>query len=377
MEPDQQKNQISIERLRKLEPIASLSSTRIEELVALSYVERLGVGVCLFREGDVDNQTVYLLNGDVQLSASDGSVDRVVTSKMAEAKFPLDDKQPKQVTAVALSNVEILRIDNNILDYVVTWDQLTLPDPPPRKPKSAAKTPSPAEAPVAAPASVDTPASEGPRKGEWVGRMKHIMAFRSMPPANVKALLERMEPMEVKAGDVVVRQGDSGDFYYVLTKGKAAVTRTVELAELEAGAAFGEEALISGGERNATVTMETDGTVMRLSKQDFDALLREPLVNWVSPEEARKLLMKGARWLDVRHPREFQHQRLPGAINIPLHELRANMGELNPEYHYVCYCKTGRRSSAAAFLLSQKGYKASVLRGGLQVLPHGQEKAKP
>ncbi|MEJ2509687.1 MAG: rhodanese-like domain-containing protein, partial [Gammaproteobacteria bacterium] len=137
---------------------------------------------------------------------------------------------------------------------------------------------------------------------------------------------------------------------------------------------FGEEALISGGERNATVTMETPGVVMRLAKSDFDELLKEPLIDWVSPEEARQLVAEGAYWLDVRHAREYQHQRLPSAINIPLHELRSRIGELDKTRRYVCYCKTGRRSSAAAFLLTQNGFKASVLRGGLQVLPHRQEK---
>jgi len=412
-------NSVTTDRLRKLEPMASLSPSRLAELVSLSYIERLGVGVCLFREGDVDNQMVYLLEGDVQLSSSDGSIDRVVSSRLEEAKFPLDDKQPKQVTAVTLSNVEVLRIDNNILDYVVTWDQLTLPEPAPmaggqgegpgnkdeekagvpsRKatgPQASGAVPAMSQ-PAAAPPSAQTgsraqsplgstkasltgPAGEaGPEPGrpprrDWVARMRHIMAFRNMPPANVKALLERMERVRVRPGEVVVQQGDEGDYYYVLTDGKARVTRTVELAELEPGATFGEEALISGGERNATVTMETPGVVMRLAKSDFDELLKEPLVDWVSPEEARQLVAQGAYWLDVRHAREYQHQRLPSAINIPLHELRSRIGELDKERRYLCYCMTGRRSSAAAFLLTQSGYKASVLRGGLQVLPHRHE----
>jgi len=410
-------NQVTTDRLRKLEPMASLSPSRLAELVSLSYIERLGVGICLFREGDVDNQMVYLLEGDVQLTSSDGSIDRVVSSRQDEAKFPLDDKQPKQVTAVSLSHVEVLRIDNNILDYVVTWDQLTLPEPPAKskartKAERAAAQAEPPEADSAPAASPDHSAAAStmgsttasptgqadaganadagtepgtgsapepgrPPRRDWVARMRHIMAFRNMPPANVKALLERMERVPVRAGEVVVQQGDDGDYYYVLTDGKARVTRTVELAELEPGATFGEEALISGGHRNATVTMESAGTVMRLAKQDFDELLKEPLIDWVPPEEARTLVAQGAAWLDVRHAREYQHQRLPGAINIPLHQLRSHIGELDKQRHYLCYCKTGRRSSAAAFLLSQHGYKASVLRGGLQVLPHRQESKGP
>ena len=194
------------------------------------------------------------------------------------------------------------------------------------------------------------------------------MAFKSMPPANIKQLLGRMESMPVHKGDTIVSQGEAGDYYYVLTEGKAKVTRTVELATLEPGRSFGEEALLSGSKRNASVTMETDGMVMRLSKTDFNELLKEPLLTRVSPEDARLRVVKGDQWLDVRHAKEYHHSHLPDAINIPLHELRLRMDELDKNIPYIVYCGTGRRSSAAAFLLVQKGFNVSVLNGGVQVM---------
>ena len=199
--------------------------------------------------------------------------------------------------------------------------------------------------------------------------MHHIMAFKNLPPANIKALLQRMERIQVKEGDVIVSQGSPGDYYYVLVDGAARVTRTIELATLKPGASFGEEALVTGTERNATVTMIKPGAVMRLAKADFDELLREPMVNRVSPDEARAQIEKGARWLDVRHAREFSHGHFENALSIPLHELRVRMGELDKSIPYICCCRTGHRSSAAAFLLVQKGFRASVLTGGIQVMP--------
>ena len=86
-------------------------------------------------------------------------------------------------------------------------------------------------------------------------------------------------------------------------------------------------------------------------------------------DEAREKVNEGALWLDVRFAKEFNHRCLHKAVNIPLHELRQRMTELDKSQLYICYCKTGKRSSAAAFLLSQSGYNVSVLRGGLQVLP--------
>ena len=90
------KTQVSVDRLKQLEPISALSDARLEELVSLSYVDRVGLGVSLFREGDVDNQTIYLLDGDVQMTSSDGRIDKLISSRSQEAHFPLDDSQPRQ-----------------------------------------------------------------------------------------------------------------------------------------------------------------------------------------------------------------------------------------------------------------------------------------
>jgi len=392
---------ITPERLRKLEPLSNLSDERLQELVTLSSVERMPIGVSLFREGDIDNQTVYLLEGDVQLSSSDGKVDRVLTGKQPEALYPIDDSQPRQVSCAALSRVDVLRVDNSVLDYMMMWDQMAASEeaeaeallqeakasapqadkaeteapkqaPPPASPKKSKdaqqnKTESSATKPSA---ESDVPAQTvaADEDRSWIRKMRHIMAFKNMPPANIKGLLEKMETIMVEAGDVIVNQGEPGDYYYVLTEGEAMVTRMVELASLEPGASFGEEALVSGTTRNATVTMKSDGLLMRLSKDDFNALLKDPMLDRVTPDDARARVNKGALWLDVRHAKEFAHSHLPKSINIPLHEMRIRMEELDNKKHYVCVCSTGRRSSAAAFLLVQNGFQASVLNGGLKIM---------
>src|SRR5947208_1725786 len=126
-----------------------------------------------------------------------------------------------------------------------------------------------------------------------------------------------------------------------------------------------EEALVSEARRNATVTMKTDGALLRLSRKDFAELLREPLLHRLSAEEARDKIARGAQWVDVRYPSEYQYDKLAGAINIPLSEIRNAFGVLDKGKEYVLYCQSGRRSAAAAFLLAQRGYRAFVLAGGL------------
>ena len=367
------KKAITIEQLKQLEPIAALSAERLQELMPLSYIEHLGLGANLFREGDIDNQTVYLLEGDVQLTSSDGKIDKIISHKDPQARFPLDDSQPRQASCSALMRVEIVRIDNSVLDYMMMWDQMAVSEATPTATQQTAVT-NKGKIPdiPTQPAHTDTiimtePVSDDEDRS-WIRKMRHIMAFKSMPPANIKQLLGRMESVPVYKGDTIVTQGEVGDYYYVLTEGEAKVTRTVELATLEPGRSFGEEALLSGSKRNASVTMLTDGVVMRLSMTDFNELLKEPLLARVSPDEARLRVAKGAQWLDVRHAKEYHHSHLPKAINIPLHELRLRMDELDKNIPYICYCGTGRRSSAAAFLLVQKGFQACVLNGGVQVM---------
>jgi rhodanese-related sulfurtransferase len=139
----------------------------------------------------------------------------------------------------------------------------------------------------------------------------------------------------------------------------------IKLAELNVGDTFGEEALIAEAKRNATVTMVTDGVLMRLNKQDFRELMNAPLLQWVNPEQARKITERGGRWLDVRLPSEHQNLGIEGAQNVPLYLIRLKLSTLDRAKPYIVYCDTGRRSSAAAYILVERGFDAYVLTGGL------------
>src|SRR4029078_5373850 len=110
------------------------------------------------------------------------------------------------------------------------------------------------------------------------------------------AIFMRLQQVNYKAGDVVIKQGEEGDFFYVITRGKCIVTREtplnqegIRLAELQVGDTFGEEALISEAKRNATVAMETDGSLMRLGKDDLKTLLNEPMLRQVDPRRGEQI----------------------------------------------------------------------------------------
>jgi ATP-binding cassette subfamily B protein len=82
-------------------------------------------------------------------------------------------------------------------------------------------------------------------------------------------------------GDVIVKQGDPADSFYVLTTGRARVVKNrpdgeeIPLAVLKPGDSFGEAALAEGGTRNATVRCSTAVDVLRIDRDDFLQLVSE------------------------------------------------------------------------------------------------------
>jgi rhodanese-related sulfurtransferase len=207
---------------------------------------------------------------------------------------------------------------------------------------------------------------------DWMTRILQTRAFHRIPPANIQAMFMRMESVSYKPGEKVIEQDAEGDYFYIIKEGRCLVTRStpanpngVKLATLSVGDSFGEEALISDSKRNATITMLTDGHLMRLNKEDFNSLLNEPLLNWVDYDEGKKLVAEGAVWFDVRLPTEHKAKHIKGSINIPLIFLRMKANSLDTDKKYVIYCDTGRRSSAASFLLNEKDIETYVLRDGV------------
>ena len=76
-------------------------------------------------------------------------------------------------------------------------------------------------------------------------------------------------------------------------------------------------------------------------------------------------MAKGGTWLDVRLPSEYEHWHLEPSLNVPLYFIRLKIKTLDPAIRYVVVCDNGRRSSAAAYILSERGFDTYVLQGGI------------
>lgn len=332
--------------LKTLVPISSLVPANFQKLADKTFIEELPPGQTLFKQGDIDNWTFYVLSGEIVLTPRTGAA-RSVAGGTDMAKHPLAAPQPRAFTATAKTPVSFIRVEAQWLDVLLTMDQQV--------------------------AGYEVTEFEG--DGEWIMKLLQSKTFLKLPTTNIQNLLARLQEVQAKAGEVVIKQGDKGDYYYIIQQGRCQVTRRasdkaegVPLAELKEGDSFGEEALLSDAPRNATITMLSDGVLMRLSKTDFAQLMQEPLVNWLAQADGVAMVRAGAGLIDVRLENEYKNGNIKGSINMPLYMVRLKAETLDMKRKYVLYCDTGRRSAAAAFLLGERGFDVYVLKGGMGAL---------
>jgi CRP-like cAMP-binding protein len=338
--------QIKLGQLKVFSPLDGFKIDNLSALAKKTKIRQAEPGHALFREGDAEKRTVYIISGTVNLSENDSPV-KAITGGTDEARNPLAPMLPRRYTCKAHDQVEYLSIDSDLLDVMLTWDQTGSYE-------------------------VSELRNVTGVSDDWMTTLLQTKAFHKIPPANIQAIFMRLQQVNYRAGDVVIKQGDEGDYFYVITRGTCLVTREtplnkegIKLAELVIGDTFGEEALISDAKRNATVLMETDGSLMRLGKDDFKTLLNEPMLDWVDADQADAIIAEGGIWLDVRLPSEFEAYHRDAAVNIPLYFIRLKFKTLDPARKYVVCCDTGRRSSAGAFILNERGFTTYVLKGGL------------
>ena len=342
---------VDIALLKRFTPLMGMKQRNLASLAAKVVVRRLEAGRVLFREGDVDSRTYWIVSGTVELRRGTQSV-ALIRGGSDQATLPLVPSNPRVHSVRAVDNIEYLAIDSELLDVMITWDQTGTYE-------------------VAELQAQLNSIGED----DWMSILLQNRVLQRLPPEKLQLLFLRLQRVTATAGETLIRQGDEGDYFYALVSGRAVVLREtplnqsgIRLADLGPSDTFGEEALIADAKRNATVRMLTDGVVMRLRKQDFAELLTDSLLHSLQYNEASDLVARGALWLDVRLPAEHLAHALEGAISLPLYFLRLKLSSLDRSKRYVVYCDDGRRSSAAAFILVERGIDAYVLSGGIASL---------
>jgi CRP-like cAMP-binding protein len=342
--------QIALSQLSKFEPLGSLNPENIKEIAAKLGVIEIPSGGNVFLKGDSNDDHLFLYEGEVELREGSRPV-KTVSAGSDEARLALAHIIPRNYSAVAKSDVTVISVNSDLLDLMLTWDQ------------------------TGSFQVVDLDLQTN--SDDWMARILQTEAFHRIPPANIQAIFSSLQDVTFSAGDAAIKQGEPGDYFYIIKSGRCMVTRKmpgqsreIKLAELRAGDSFGEEALISDATRNATIVMLTSGTLSRLSKEQFLELLNEPMLEKIEYGAASKKVSNGeAQWLDVRLPAEHESAHISGDINIPLIFLRMKASTLDQDKQYVVYCDTERRSSSASYLLNERGFNTSVLSNGIKDIP--------
>lgn len=332
---------IDLEKLTRFIPFDCLSNSHVRDICGQIQLISLPPARVVFKLGDRADLAYFLISGSVDLTDASFQV-RKFPADDDENYLALDNYPAHTVNAITTEPSIVYAIERNKLDLLMTWTQ-------------------------AAESMLEEEDDE--RERDWMDALLASDLFSQIPPQKIQQLFVRFEEKEVSLGEKIIVEGEPGDSFYVIKQGKAMVSRKhgsrdETLAGLSSGSFFGEDALIADSARNATVTMTSDGILMRLGQEDFRDLLQASVVRRVSEEEVEKISDEGDRacvMIDVRLPMEFKHDRTPGARNIPLNELRRQLKTLEKDFAYMVSCDGGRRSELGAYLLTEAGLDAYVL----------------
>ncbi len=204
-------------------------------------------------------------------------------------------------------------------------------------------------------------------------RIKTLQPFELLSPDKMFVLMDRLTEKNYWPGQDIIVQKDKGDSYYIIKSGRVAVLKKgkgeqehQKIAELGAGEAFGEEALIRDDPRNATCRAVDETTVLVLNKKDFDEIVKSSFLDFIFPDEIRlDTYLKDYVFIDARIPPEYEEEHIFGAINIPIEVLRRHSNVFDKSKKYITHCLNDSRGMVAAFLLRNRGFDAKCLRGGV------------
>lgn len=185
-----------------------------------------------------------------------------------------------------------------------------------------------------------------PDDAGWEVRFLSSPLLQRLEPRAWQRLLRAMQVVEVERGERLIELGAPGDACYVLRNGRVVVhsgRRT--LALLEPGCLVGEDALITGGLRSASVTVLDAGKVGRLACEQFERWLLAAVIEPLADPAGRCLLD-----LDAASARRR------ACLHLPLTRLRDPGLSLSERTGYCVVGGAWRERCLAAFVLGQRGF---------------------
>lgn len=284
-----------VARIRRLNPINHLPDHYQDIVIKEGEIISFPRGSRVFIERSQDEFVHYLLEGSVAVLIG-GQRANHFSANSEVSTFALDEPGKRRETSVAVEHpAQVFRVRHAILQR-----EIDLADSAP---------------PAPAPEVIGITNGD---ESDWIIVTLREGLFSNLPIETIQLVLARTEEIEVEDGETVVMQGEPGDYFYLLKSGTAKVHRkaspsapSVHLADIKPGDGIGEEALVADQARNATVTMTSAGVLLKMKREDFNKLIRDPLLDDVSLSVAERMVEEGSVWIDIRSEEAFVEGAMP------------------------------------------------------------------
>ena len=345
-----------IKQIHTKGPFVHLSDEQLALLMESAQLEETNPDEFLIHQGETTRDYFLLLEGELEVIRHFSSIDNaqhihvdLVKAGEGVGEMSLLSSLPRSASVRATHASKIMRINGDKMDELLAWSE-----------------------------EFSDHLSATAKERSRINLLHQSKGFSQLPLHNIQAAIRRMQVLSVNNEDIIIKQGDVGDRYFLMEEGNAEVWRTDPISDetacvaiLKPGDTFGEEALILNGYRNATIKMISAGSLLFLSKADFDELIKGELMSEIDAEQAKVLLQEGqASLIDCRYDMEYEESHIPGSLLIPLDRIREGAIALDKSKMYVVYCRSGRRSACATFLLRERGFNAFSMTGGVRDWPY-------
>ncbi len=336
---------ITPEDLKSFVPFNELSMAHLLTAARMAYQETIAEGQRVANSHLLQSHYIYLVSGKVIIHGNKNIADEKYDA-LDSGQLSLGEYFPNTALIIAETDSQVILIERKQLDNMLCWDQV-------------AKS-------ILLGFSEDRSLDEDI---EWLKKLLMSNLFHKIPPYSIRKVIDRFQPRLVQNGERIIREGERGEECYFIKEGEALVShynktlnQEQDLAKLQEGSCFGEDALINMTMRNANVTMLSNGVLMVLSKRDFLSLFYEPEIEMVTKSQAEKGIADGGQWLDVRSQLEYDHQHETDAFHLPLKLMHLKSRLMDKNKRYYAYCSTGNRAKTASYLLRQQGFDVVAVK---------------
>lgn len=322
-------------------PFNNLSPERLQEIVNHIRIIELRQDEVLQVRGTASQDYLYLMEGEIDI-VCEGNIRNIRNPEETQRTPVILPKEPLSCSIIARDNCIISHANRDTLDNLIAWDHI---------------------------------GRESSDSVKYIDLIRNALMFKRLPFEYIEHAFSRMKINRFRKGDTI--PAEQCHSYCLILNGRAEVQKFDNLSqrfrrvtELGVGDIFGEEAQVACKNPNETILILEDSEILTLDRNDYQELIKRPVVRSVQASVAKTMIDNGYQLLDVRFPEEYSEDRIPNAKLMPLSELVYRLEELDKDQPYIIYCHSGPRSTVAALILNEHHFEAHSLEGGLRDWPY-------